>query len=183
MTKKLFALKHQGIDRLFEESNAQHIEIQKLQFIEELVRLLFIVCVLICLFVIFNKIGNFLSQIAILSNFSDHTDYLYSIFILPLIYYLTDITRAFDSLFVTALIKDNSLTVKRGLFFTKYDKLYLKDVNNIEYYRTPGGKLFGYGQLDLYAIGGVLSLPFVKDNKHNFIIIKNIIKQVKKNQS
>jgi len=183
MTKRLFLQKHQGINLLFEESNAQHIDIQKLQFIEELVRLSFIVLVLIGLFVIFNKIGNFLYKIDILSNFSYHTDYLYSIFILPLIYYLKDIVNAFDSLFVIAIIKDNCLTVKRGLLFTKYDKLYLKDVNNIEYYRTLGGKIFGYGQLDLYAIGGILSLPFVKDNKHNFIIIKNIIKQVKRNQN
>ena len=183
MLKKMFVKKHKGINLLFEESHAQYIEIQKLQFIEELIRLCCISSIFIILFLVFNKIGNSLSEINILSDFSNHTDYLYSIFILPFIYCLGDIRYAFDSLFVTALIKDNCLTVKRGFFFTKYDKLYLKDVNNIEYYRTLGGKLFGYGRLDLYALGGILTLPYVKDNQHNFRIIKNIINEVKTHQS
>lgn len=100
----------------------------------------------------------------------------------PACYFSIYSIYAFDSCFVKAQISENCITVKRGFLFTKYDKLYLRDVNNIEYYRSLGGKLFGYGQVDFYAIGGILNLPYVKDSEHNFNIIKGIIKNIQNNQ-
>ena len=38
------------------------------------------------------------------------------------------------------------------------------------------GKIFGYGQIDLYAFGGMLSLPYIKEDAHNLKIIKDIMK-------
>ena len=114
---------------------------------------------------------------------SEKSEYLNSLLILPLLYSLRNIKDAFDSLFVKAYIADNYITVRRGFFSTKYDKLYITEVNNIEYYRSLGGKICGYGELDFYAFGGMLSLPYLKEDKHNLQIIREIVKIVNKNIS
>lgn len=182
--KQLFKwwFRHKGIDLLFTTSKATTIEIQKLQWIEEVLKCVIAIACGIFLFWAFDKLGNFLSSIEKLNDYSFNTEYLYSMFSIPLIFYAKNMLYAFDSCFVKAQISENCITVKRGFFFTKYDKLYLRDVNNIEYYRSLGGKLFGYGQVDFYAIGGILNLPYVKDSEHNFNIIKGIIKNIQNNQ-
>ncbi len=169
--KTRFIKKQSGFDRLFQSSNVKELHIQKWQFIEELGKIGLIILTLLLFFNFFD----FLT--------SAHSEYLNSLLILPLLYSLRNIKDAFDSLFVKAYIADNYITVRRGFFSTKYDKLYITEVNNIEYYRSLGGKICGYGELDFYAFGGMLSLPYLKDDKHNLQIIREIVKIVNKNQN
>ena len=88
----------------------------------------------------------------------------------------------FTSCFAEAMIKDSYISVKHGLLYTKYDKLYLTDLNNIELYRSLCGKIFGYSTLELYAFGGYVCLPYLKNTKNNFKIIKKLMEQTQNNQ-
>ena len=71
---------------------------------------------------------------------------------------------------------------EKVFFYHYYDKLYIKDINNIELYRSLGGKIYGYCTLNFYAIGGMVQIPYVKDNTHNAKIIKHIIEAAEQNQ-
>ena len=81
-----------------------------------------------------------------------------------------------------AIYPKEYIPVKKGLFYRSYDKLYIKDINNIELYRSLGGKLFGYCTLNFYAIGGLVQIPYVIDNTHNVQIIKQIVEATEQNQ-
>ena len=107
---------------------------------------------------------------------------MYSIFLIPLFIYIKDFNDIFDSLFTKAIFNEKFITVKKGFLYKHYDKLYIKNLNNIELHRSFFGKIFGYCRLDFYAIGGFVSIPFVKDTPHNAQLIKNLMKQTEKNQ-
>ena len=94
---------------------------------------------------------------------------------IPLFLYIKDFNNIFDACFARAIYHKEYITVKKGLFYRSYDKLYIKDINNIELYRSLGGKLFGYCTLNFYAIGGLVQIPYVIDNTHNVQIIKQIV--------
>ncbi len=150
-----------------------NFDIQKKQWCEEFVNCLLKVGLLIILFNIFDFIGKC---------YKFNTDYLYSVFFIPLFLSLKDYKQMFTSCFAEAMIKDSYISVKHGLLYTKYDKLYLKDLNNIELYRSLCGKIFGYSTLELYAFGGYVCLPYLKNTKNNFKIIKKLMEQTQNNQ-
>ena len=140
--------------------------------------------ILFCgLFLVFNQIGEWISSKKwFFSENGFDTSFLYSMFLFPLLYSLRDIVYCFDSCWTRAYIGNNSVVVKRGWSYTTYDKLYIKDINNIELYRGFLGKLFGYSNITMYAFGGNVIIPFIKDNKTNYQTIQKLIKQVSKNQ-
>ena len=122
-------------------------------------------------------------NIVIFFNLKTDTNLLISIFILPLIISFGDFLINFNNSFIKISKNANYITVKRGFFSISFDKLYIKDVNNIELYKTFFGKMFNYSKINLYALGGVISIEFLKDNKNNYKIIKKLAEIIQKNQN
>ena len=163
-----------NMDLLF-DSNGEKFDIQQKQCIEEFVNCVFSVTLLVVLFFISDKIGQIQNE-----NFNSET--LYSIFMIPLFLSLTKYRDMFDSCFVSVKLEETCITVKRGFLYTKFDKLYMDDINNIELYRSIWGKIFGFSHIDLYAMGGYVQLPYIKDTENNFKLIQKIMTHVQKNQ-
>ena len=124
--------------------------------------------------------GGYLTKHEVLQQGGFNSDVLFSVFVLPLLYSLKDVKNCFSSLFVKVWKEDSALTVRRGFFTNKYDKLYFKDVNNVELYQSFGGKIFKYSTVDLYAFGGFLSLPYLKDTRKNREVIALLMQQAQK---
>lgn len=150
-----------------------NFDIQKKQFFEELLNCFIKIVALLVLFYLFDFIGK---------HYKFNTDYLYSVFFIPLFLSLKDYKQMFNSCFAEAIVKDSYISVKHGFLYVKYDKLYLKDLNNIELYRSLCGKFFGYSTLELYAFGGYVCLPYLKNTKNNFKLIKKLMEQTQDNQ-
>lgn len=163
-----------NMDLLF-ASKGKDFDIQKKQWIEELINCICSIAGLVVLYLLINKLGEL--------NFENfNSEILYSIFVIPLLLSLTQYLDMFDSCFVSVKMEETCITVKRGLLYTKYDKLYLKDINNIELYRSILGKVFGYSHMNLYAMGGSVQLPYIKNTKNNFKLIQKIMKIIQENQ-
>ena len=171
MTKNKISYK---LDKLF-FNKGPHFDIRRIQCFENIFTLIFKISLLYFCFNLYDWIGN-----KWLKDFQSND--LYSIFIIPLLYSLKDYTNMFNSCFVEAIVTNDYISVKQGFLYKKYDKLYLKDLNNIELYRSLFGKLFGYGTLELYAFGGYVCVPYIKNTKNNFKIIRKLIKNIKTNQ-
>ena len=160
---------------LFFVSKGKDFDIQKKQFLEEVADGIFSVLKLIFLYYLINYIGK--------SKFENfNSEILYSIFVIPLFLSLRRYFGMFDSCFVSVKMEETCITLKRGFLYTKYDKLYLKDINNIELYRSFCGKIFGYSRMDLYAMGGYIQLPYIKNTKNNFKLIQKIMRKIQENQ-
>lgn len=165
------------IDDLFLSEEGTIIEIEKKQCIERITYfVLFILGLYIC-YRLCNSVGEKITS----EDFN--TGFLYSVFLLPLFYYIKDFFNMFDSCFTEARYSDGCITVRRGFFYRRYDKLYLDDVDNIELYRSFGGRIFGYSSIYFYSFGGFLELPYVKDNKHNEKKIQEIIEGVQEKKN
>lgn len=163
-----------NMDLLF-ASKGKDFDIQKKQFLEEIADCIFAVLKLVLLYYLINYLGKL--------NFENfNSEMLYSIFVIPLFLSLRRYLGMFESCFVSVKMEETCITLKRGFLYTKYDKLYLKDINNIELYRSFCGKIFGYSHMDLYAMGGYVQLPYIKNTKNNFKLIQKIMKKIQENQ-
>lgn len=168
--------KPKKLDCFFETNKGQTIQLNKLQCIERIAHFLLFLFILVICYNCCNWLGEKLTD----SIFDKQ--YMYSIFLIPLFLYIKDFNNIFDACFAEAIYCEEYITVKKGLFYRSYDKLYIKDINNIELYRSLGGKLCGYCTLNFYAIGGLVQIPYVMDNIHNAKIIKQIINFTEQNQ-
>ena len=167
-----------NLSSLFEGTeNSQRLDIAKYQCIEEVFKIIIKICSVYLIFLIMNWVGEYLTKHEVLQQGGFNSDVLFSVFVLPLLYSLKDIKNCFDSLFVKVWKDETSLTVKRGFLANKYDKLYFEDVNNIELYRSFGGKILGYSTVDLYAFGGILTLPYLRDTHKNKEVITLLIQK------
>ena len=152
--------------------------------LEKLILLLLDVSVLVGLFLGFDELGRYLAEKNFILEGVFNSDILYSVFLLPMLYTLKESgSDLFSSAFVKAQKTDDAITVKTGWLNKHYDKLFMKDVNNAEVYKSFGGSVFGYYTLVLYALGGNVSIPYIKENEHNTILIKNIMSKIKENQA
>ena len=139
--------------------------------------------VFLCLFVLFNDMGEWLSTNEMLFGGKDFdASFLYSMFLLPLLYSLRDVVDFFDACWTRAYVASEYVVVKRGWLYTSFDKLYIKDIDNAEMYKSFLGKKCGYSKITLYAPGGFVVIPFIKDNKQNYKIIKKLLAKIEKNQ-
>lgn len=163
-----------NMDLLF-ISKGKDFDIQRKQWIEEFINCFCTIFGIYILYLIINKLGELKFE-----NFN--SEILYSIFVIPLLLSLVQYLDMFDSCFVSVKMEETCITVKRGLLYTQYDKLYLKDINNIELYRSIFGKVFGYSHVDLYAMGGYVRLPYIKNTRNNFKLIQNIMQKIQENQ-
>lgn len=164
------------LDTLFEGKTGQErLDIEKYQFVEEIAKIAVKVLCVYGLFVGLNWLGEFLAKNELFIKGGFNSDVLFSVFVLPLLYSLKDIKNCFESLFVTVWKDDDSITVKRGSLWCKYDKLYFNDLNNIEFNRSLGGKLGKYCSLKLYAVGGITIVPYLKDTEKNHQAVSQLM--------
>lgn len=169
------------IKKLFQEDNkCEKLEVVKKQCFEELVKIAFKIFLLISSFFVFNYLGESLAKHKLLIEGGFNSDILFSFFVLPLLYSLNDIKDCLDACFVEIWRSDKYITVKSGFLNKKYDKLYIDEVNNIEMSQSLGGKIFQYVTIDLYAVGGVLRMPYLADTEKNFKAISELMKVAEK---
>ena len=123
-----------NIDNLFSiPTKNKEITISHWPVVESLSRIAFRVVLFCALFLFFNQLGEWLSAKEwFFTRGGFDTSFLYSMFLLPLLHSLRDIVHCFDSCWTDAYIVNDSIVVKRGLTYTAYDKLYVKDINNIK---------------------------------------------------
>lgn len=171
-----------NLNILFEGNEiTKQLDIARCQFLEELLKIFVKVMCIFLLFLLVNKFGEYLTEQNVLQQSGFNSDVLFSVFVLPLLYSLKDVRDCFGSLFVKVWQDETSITVKRGLFWNKYDKLYLKDLNNIELYQSLCGKIWKYCSLDLYAVGGILSIPYLKYTNKNKKVVSELMEKASKN--
>ena len=184
LDKMLNKNKQNNIDKLFKiPTSTEPLTISNWPILENFLRIGFMIVLFCGLFWFFNKIGESLaSQEWFFTESNFDTSFLYSVFLLPLLYSLRDVVHCFDSCWTKAYIEKDCIVVKRGFTYTAYDKLYIKDINNVELHRSLLGKICGYSDITLFALGGLVSIPFIKDTEQNFEAIETVIKQVSKNQ-
>lgn len=184
LDKMLNKNKQNNIDKLFKNpTSTEPLTISNWPILENFLRIGFRIVLFCGLFCFFNKIGELLaSQEWFFTESNFDTSFLYSVFLLPLLYSLRDVVHCFDSCWTKAYIEKDCIVVKRGFTYTAYDKLYIKDINNVELHRSLLGKVCGYSDITLFALGGLVSIPFIKDTEQNFEAIETVIKQVSKNQ-
>jgi hypothetical protein len=187
-------MKQKCLRELFENTESCYeLDVAKYQCLEEIIKLIgkvFLVCIL---FWILNFIGKYLSTHKELLQGNFDSSILFSVFVLPLLYSLKDVKDCFGSLFVKIWKDEKSITVKRGILWIEYDKLYLDDLNNIEMYQSPGGRIAekigritngritGYCSMTLYAVCGVVSLLCLKDTDKNRKVISELMEKAQKN--
>lgn len=173
------------IDRLFTDLDGEKFHIRrKLVLVENALHFIMRLFWLALAFWGFDALGRYLAKEHIILKGVFNSDLLYSIFLIPALYALKNSFHGFfESCFVVASKNQNSITVKRGWVAKSYDKLFIKEINNAEVYKTFWGACFGYFQIVLYAVGGVISIPYIKDDEHNNKLIADIMEQIKTNQT
>ncbi|MDW2974867.1 MAG: PH domain-containing protein [Alphaproteobacteria bacterium] len=176
--------KEYNLDNLFVVSDDMNeLSVSYLPIFENFLRIVFRISLFVLLFAFFNEIGDMISSKQwFFGDKGFDTSFLYSVFLVPLLYSLRDIVNCFDAWWTRIYIGSKHIVVKGGLFYKKYDKLYVKDIDNAELHRTCMGSLFGYSTLTLYAPGGLVVIPFIKDNERNFERLNKLIKKIDKNQ-
>ncbi len=171
------------LDALFEgNAGREHLDIQRYQFLEEFAKVVIKIVCVYGLFVGLNWLGEFLARHQVIIKGGFNSDVLFSVFVLPLLYSLKDIKNSLESISVTVWKNDTSITVKRGGWRCSYDRLYFKDLNNIEFSRSIGGRIGKYCTLKLYAVGGVTIVPYLKDTDKNCQAVTQLMEIAADNQ-
>lgn len=172
----------QNIIELFEEKSGDcELDVARYQCIEEVCKITGKVLLVCILFWGLNWIGKYLVEHKELLHGEFDSGLLFSIFVLPLLYSLKDVKDCFSSLFVKVWQDDTSITVRRGWLRCKYDKLYFQDLNNIELYQSLSGRIGNYCSLDLYAFGGIIAVPHLKDTDKNRKAVSSLMKIAREN--
>lgn len=169
------------IDELFKEEKGIELKIEKKQCFEEIGKICLKILLLLILFCILNIIGEKLAQNNFFIQGGFNSDILYSVLVLPLLYSLKDAKDCFESVFIKVWKGPGYITVKRGFLNIGYDKLYIDEINNIELTRSFCGKFGHYCSIDLYAMGGFLRIPYLKENKENFKVIEELMTIIQHN--
>ena len=169
------------MEELFKEETGVELKIEHKQWMEEICKIGLKVLLLLILFYILNIIGEKLAQNNFLIQGGFNSDILYSVLVLPLLYSLKDIKDCFESVFIKVWKGNGYITVKRGCLNIRYDKLYLNEINNIELTRSLCGKMGQYCSIDLYAMGGFLRIPHLKENKENVKVIEELMTIIQHN--
>ena len=169
------------MDELFKEEKGIELKIEKKQYFEEIGKICLKVLLLLILFYILNIIGEKLAQNNFLIQGGFNSDILYSVLVLPLLYSLKDAKDCLESVFIKVWKGPGYITVKRGFLNIRYDKLYIDEINNIELTRSFCGKFGHYCSIDLYAMGGFLRIPYLKENKENFKVIEELMTIIQHN--
>jgi hypothetical protein len=98
----------------------------------------------------------------------DAENTLFSILLLPALLILKDGHIILEPFTIKTYITDNDVIVKSGLLTRTTDKLNIKTLENIELVKSPMARLpspfwKSYGTLNLYAYGGTVIMPYLKE--------------------
>lgn len=116
---------------------------------------------------------NQLAYVVVGKNFNN--DFLYALVFLPIISIVREIPSIAQSIFVRIAVCDEYIICKTGFVRKFIDKLYLKNVDNIEIHTTIWGEWFNYGAITLYSFGGNIHLPFLKNPYKMYAMLKRKI--------
>jgi hypothetical protein len=120
---------------------------------------------------------------SLMMNSVDASNTLFSILMLPALLILRDAHIIFEPFTIRTQITDSEVTVTRGLLTRKSDRLSIKTLENIELVKTPLGRLnigtwCNYGTLNLYAYGGTVVMPYLKNPEGIQMEIEAILKKI-----
>ncbi len=126
------------------------------------------------------KFGSFMM------NSTDASNTLFSILMLPALLILRDAHIILEPFTIRTQITNSEVTVTRGLLTRKSDRLSIKTLENIELVKTPLGRLnigswYNYGTLNLYAYGGTVVMPYLKNPEGIQTDIEAILKKITEN--
>ena len=138
-----------------------------------------IFCKLIGIYLVY-KFGSYIM------NSEDAANTLFSILLLPALLILRDGHIIFEPFTIKTYITDNDVIVKSGLLTRTTDKLNIKTLENIELVKTPMARLpspfwKSYGTLNLYAYGGTVIMPYLKDPEVVQKDIEEMLNKIKQN--
>lgn len=108
---------------------------------------------------------------------SFNSDFLYALVFLPLVDVIKEASSFFDSCFTKVEMSEKSITCKSGFFYKNTDRLYLKDIDNIETDTNLIGEKIGYGAITLYSIGGNVHLPYLKEWQNIYLKLNEKIRK------
>jgi hypothetical protein len=113
----------------------------------------------------------------------DAENTLFSILILPALLILKDGYIILLPFTIKTYITDNDVIVKSGLLTRTTDKLNIKTLENIELVKSPMARIpspfwKGYGTLNLYAYGGTVTMPYLKEPEKMQKEIENILLRI-----
>jgi hypothetical protein len=119
----------------------------------------------------------------LMMNSVDASNTLFSILMLPALLILRDAHIILEPFTIKTLITDSEVSVTRGLLTRTTDKLSIKTLENIELVKTPLGRLnigswCNYGTLNLYAYGGTVVMPYLKNPEGIQTEIEAILKKI-----
>jgi hypothetical protein len=120
---------------------------------------------------------------SLMMNSVDASHTLFSILMLPALLILRDAHIILEPFTIRTQITDSEVTVTRGLLTRKSDRLSMKTLENIELVKTPLGRLnigswCNYGTLNLYAYGGTVVIPYLKNPEGIQTEIEAILKKI-----
>jgi hypothetical protein len=123
---------------------------------------------------------------SLMMNLAETNNTLFSILMLPALLILRDAHIILEPFTIRTQITDSEVTVTRGLLTRKSDRLSIKTLENIELVKTPLGRLniglwCNYGTLNLYAYGGTVVMPYLKNPEGIQTDIEAILKQITEN--
>jgi|GEM_PF-5844607 len=111
-------------------------------------------------------------------------DTLFSILLLPILLILKNGHVLLEPFTIRAYLTRDDVTVRSGLLTRKSDKLKIETLENIELVKTPLGRICsvfgkGYGTLNLYAYGGTVIMPYLKNPEVVQKDIEEILNEIK----
>lgn len=158
------------------------IEIVKWQCLEELGYFLLKFFLIIGIFYSYGKIIGYVFlvkeffQLDVQIRFDEIGSYIISGFaIIPLF----NLIKTFPSLWYSRTIKifvnPQYIIYKQGAFNLNIEKIFLSNIDNIDFTRSLAGRIFNYGEIHLTNAGGTLSLKCVKNTKENYEKLKVLL--------
>lgn len=167
-------------DLLRESSPTARIEIARWQFLEEVFYFcgkIFLIWLLVYLFGRYaDIIFNFTQKLSLDTNLADLKYYIVSGFaLIPLFNTLKEFPHLFYSLSIRVYATPKYIIYKEGFYNKKVEKIFLSNIDNIDFTYTKLGKIFNYGTIHLTNAGGTVSLFHIKNNKRNYNKLKVLI--------
>lgn len=167
-------------DLLRESSETYKIEIARWQFLEEVfyfIGKIFLIWLIVYLYGKYaGTVFNFTKRLNLETNLEDVKYYIVSGFaLIPLFNTLKELPHLFYSLSIRVYATNKYIIYREGFYNKKVEKIFLSNIDNIDFTYTKLGQLFNYGTIHLTNAGGTVSLYHIKNNKRNYNKLKVLI--------
>lgn len=164
------------LEKLLKESSKdEKIEIVKWQFLEELLYFLAKIMLIMLVVYSYGRITSYIYQVTQFFELEgkfridDIQYYIISGFaLIPLFNTLKTFPKLFYSRTIEIYANKDYIFYKQGFFTKKIEKIYLSNIDNLDFKVTMIGRLFNYGSLYLTNAGGTVSLLCIKNTEENY---------------